>query len=94
MRVIDCDGSGSMLDVVTALEWVHSNVEMPAVVLMSLGGQVAAILDAAAQSVTDIGINVVVAGGNSAAGELLLLTGCCAFSMIGNVVRRMFVPSS
>ena len=69
VRVIGCDGSASMVDVVTALEWVHSNVEMPAVVLMSLGGPVASILDAAAQSVTDIGVTVVVAGGNAAGGD-------------------------
>ncbi len=68
VRVIGCDGTASMVDVVTALEWVHANVEMPAAVLMSLGGPVATILDAAAQSVTDIGITVVVAGGNSATG--------------------------
>ena len=62
-----------MVDVVTALEWVHTNVEMPAVVLMSLGGPMVTILDAAAQSVTDAGITVVVAGGNSAAGDAYLL---------------------
>lgn len=69
VRVIGCDGSGSMLDVVSALEWVHTHVQMPAVVLMSLGGSVATVLDAAAQSLTDIGVTVVVAGGNAASGE-------------------------
>ena len=64
-----------MVDVVTALEWVHSNVEMPAIVLMSLGGPVTSILDAAAQSVSDIGVTVVVAGGNQAAGDILLSVG-------------------
>lgn len=68
VRVIGCDGAGSLLDVVKALEWVHSNLQAPAIVLMSLGSPVAAILDAAAQSLTDIGITVVVAGGNSAGG--------------------------
>lgn len=71
VRVIGCDGSGSMLDVVSALEWVHTHVQMPAVVLMSLGGSVATVLDAAAQSLTDIGVTVVVAGGNAASGECL-----------------------
>lgn len=85
VRVIGCDGTASMVDVVTALEWVHAHVEMPAVVLMSLGGPVATMLDAAAQSVTDVGITVVVAGGNSGAGDAYLShvtvhgrgTGCC-----------------
>ena len=58
-----------MLDVVSALEWVHTHVQMPAAVLMSLGGSVATVLDAAAQSLTDIGVTVVVAGGNAASGE-------------------------
>ena len=69
MRVIGCDGAASMLDVVKALEWVHSSLQAPAVVLMSLGGPAAAILDVAAQSLTDIGVAVVVAGGNSAGGR-------------------------
>lgn len=69
MRVIGCDGSASMLDVVKALEWVHSSLQAPAVVLMSLGGPATAILDAAAQSLTDIGVTIVVAGGNSAGGQ-------------------------
>jgi hypothetical protein len=58
-----------MLDVVSALEWIHSNVQTSAVLLMSLGGPVVSLLDAAAQSLTDIGITVVVAGGNSAGGD-------------------------
>lgn len=62
-----------MLDVVNALEWVHSHVQTPAIVLMSLGGPAAAILDAASQSLSDIGVTVVVAGGNSAAGYHFLL---------------------
>ena len=72
MRVIGCDGTGSMVDVVSALEWIHGNVQMPAVVLMSLGGPAASLLDAAAQSLTDIGITVVVAAGNSAGGDINL----------------------
>ena len=69
VRVIGCDGSASMLDVVKALEWVHGSLQAPAAVLMSLGGPATAILDAAAQSLTDIGVTVVVAGGNSAGGQ-------------------------
>ena len=57
-----------MLDVVKALEWVHGALQAPALVLMSLGGPATAILDAAAQSLTNTGVTVVVAGGNSAGG--------------------------
>ena len=79
VRVIGCNGAGSLLDVVKALEWVHSNLQAPAIVLMSLGSPVAAILDAAAQSLIDIGITVVVAGGNSAGGwRLQFPYACCS----------------
>ena len=73
VTVFSCKGIGYVSGVVTALEWVRSNVEMPAVVSMSLGGAAAPKLDAATQSLTDIGVTVVVAGGNSAAGAALLL---------------------
>ena len=78
VRVIGCDGSGSMLDVVSALEWVHSNAQRPAVVLMSLGGPAAQIFDDACQSLVDAGISVIVAAGNEAAGEHLLLSALLA----------------
>ncbi|KAK9901231.1 hypothetical protein WJX75_001560 [Coccomyxa subellipsoidea] len=67
LRVIGCDGSGSMLDVITALEWVHAHAQPPAVVLMSLGGPAAQVFDDACQSLVDVGISVVVAAGNDGA---------------------------
>jgi subtilisin family serine protease len=69
VRVIGCDGSGSMLDVITALEWVHAHAQPPAVVLMSLGGPAAQVFDDACQSLVDVGISVVVAAGNDGAGD-------------------------
>ncbi|BDA45373.1 probable extracellular serine proteinase at N-terminal half [Coccomyxa sp. Obi] len=64
LRVIGCDGSGSMLDIITTLEWVHANAQRPAVVLMSLGGPAAQIFDDACQSLVNAGISVIVAAGN------------------------------
>ncbi|CAL8471030.1 g10572 [Coccomyxa elongata] len=67
LRVIGCDGSGSMLDVISALEWVHTHAQRPALVLMSLGGPAAQLFDDACQSLVDAGISVIVAAGNEAA---------------------------
>ena len=72
VTVFSCKGIGTWEGVVTALEWVQSNVDMPAVVSMSLGGATFPKVDAAAQRLTDIGVIVVVAGGNPAAGAAFL----------------------
>ncbi len=37
LKVLDCDGSGTIGDVVSALDWVAANAVRPAVVTMSLG---------------------------------------------------------
>lgn len=73
VRVIGCDGSGSMLDVVAALEWVHAHMQAPAVVLMSLGGPAAQIFDDACASLAAAGATIVVAAGNSAAGAVRVI---------------------
>jgi subtilisin family serine protease len=65
---MDCNGTGSMTDVVAALEWVLGNAARPALVLMSLGGPAAAVLDDACRSVMAAGIAVVAAAGNGATG--------------------------
>eukprot|EP00891_Asterochloris_glomerata_P003240 jgi/Astpho2/3240/e_gw1.00052.42.1_t len=66
VRVIDCDGSGSIAQIIAGLEWISGNAELPAVVLMSIGGTATAVLDTAVQALTNQGITVVVAAGNSA----------------------------
>lgn len=42
VRILDCDGSGAVSDVLLALDWLKRNAERPAVVTMSLGGRWAA----------------------------------------------------
>lgn len=69
VRVIDCDGSGSIAQIIAGLEWISGNAELPAVVLMSIGGTATAVLDTAVQALTNQGITVVVAAGNSAEGQ-------------------------
>lgn len=41
VRILDCEGSGSVSDVLLALDWLQANAERPAVVVMSLGGELA-----------------------------------------------------
>ena len=69
VRVIDCDGSGSIAQIIAGLEWISANAQLPAVVLMSIGGTATAVLDTAVQALTNQGITVVVAAGNSASGQ-------------------------
>ena len=73
VRVLDCSGSGYIIDMIDALEWVAAHKPAgPAVVNMSLGFEVtsatstiAAYVDGAVNAVVKAGIPVVVAAGNS-----------------------------
>ena len=69
VRVLGCNGSGSMSGVVAGLDWILSpqnvNSKSKAVVNMSLGGGASSILDSAVQRLTNAGIAVVVAAGNN-----------------------------
>ncbi len=64
VRVMDCDGEGAMSDIVTGLEWILENLELPAVVLMSIGGDATLLLDQACEALVTAGATVVVAAGN------------------------------
>ncbi|SEN83758.1 Peptidase inhibitor I9 [Duganella sp. CF517] len=65
VRVLACDGSGSMSGVLAGLDWVAANGVRPAVVNMSLGGGTSYTLDRAVANVVSRGISVAVAAGNS-----------------------------
>jgi subtilisin family serine protease len=64
VRVLACDGSGTMSGVLAGLDWVAANAVRPAVVNMSLGGGASATLDSAVANVVSRGISVAVAAGN------------------------------
>jgi subtilisin family serine protease len=68
VRVLDCNGSGYMSDVVAGLDWVASRhaAGVPAVVNLSLGGGTSSTVDAALNGVIDDGVVAAVAAGNSA----------------------------
>ena len=68
VRVLDCDGAGTVSGIVAGLDWMLQNrpAGAPAVVNMSLGGgNRSATLDSAVDRVTASGVLVVAAAGNS-----------------------------
>ncbi len=65
VRVLDCDGSGSLGDFTAGLDWVIRNAARPAVINASLGGGASGTVDAAVRRAVAAGITVVVAAGNS-----------------------------
>jgi subtilisin family serine protease len=66
VRVMNCEGSGTVFSVMAGLNWVAQNtfVGEPAVVNMSLGGAVNSTLDEAITSLSQQGLLFVVAAGN------------------------------
>ena len=74
VRVMDCDGEGAMSTIITGLEWILGNLELPAVVLMSIGGDATLLLDQACESLVNAGATVVVAAGNDDEGSAIVMT--------------------
>jgi subtilisin family serine protease len=64
VRVLGCDGSGSTSGIISALNWVASNAQKPAVANMSLGGGYSASLNSAATNLANSGVFLAVAAGN------------------------------
>ena len=64
LRVLDCEGSGSMSDVVDAVNWLRTNAAKPAVANLSLGGPKSAALNTAVMNLSKSGVFVSVAAGN------------------------------
>lgn len=67
VRVLGCDGSGSVSGVVAGLDWIVRDhlAGVPAVANLSLGGPVSSALDSAVNAVIKDGVTVAVAAGNS-----------------------------
>ena len=64
VRVLDCNGSGSMSGVIAGVDWVTKNAQFPAVANLSLGGGKSRSLDEAVANSIAKGIVHVVAAGN------------------------------
>jgi subtilisin family serine protease len=65
VRVLNCDGTGLLSDVIAGVTWVTANARKPAVANMSLGGDGrSASLEAAVQRSINSGVTYAVAAGN------------------------------
>jgi subtilisin family serine protease len=63
--VLDCNGSGSNSGVIAGVDWVRTNHIAPAVANMSLGGGISSALDTAVNNLSNAGVPIAVAAGNS-----------------------------
>ncbi|MFC7527498.1 S8 family peptidase [Actinoplanes sp. GCM10030250] len=64
VRVLNCDGEGSLSDVIDGIDWVTEHAVHPAVANMSLGGGYSPAMEFAVQDAINSGITFVVAAGN------------------------------
>lgn len=64
VRVFGCSGTGATSAVIAGMDWIYSNVQLPAVANLSLGGSVSAALDTAVNNAMAAGVIVVVAASN------------------------------
>jgi subtilisin family serine protease len=65
VRVLDCGGSGPTSGVIAGVDWVRQNHIAPAVANMSLGGGISSALDTAVNNLSNAGVTIAVAAGNS-----------------------------
>jgi subtilisin family serine protease len=65
VRVLNCSGSGSWSGIIAGLDWVRTNHIKPAVANMSLGGGFSSSVNTAANNLSNAGVFVAVAAGNS-----------------------------
>jgi subtilisin family serine protease len=65
VRVLDCNGSGSNSGVIAGVDFVRTNHSNPAVANMSLGGGASSALDTAVNNLSNSGVAIAVAAGNS-----------------------------
>ncbi|MGK5678165.1 S8 family peptidase [Actinoplanes sp. URMC 104] len=64
VRVLDCEGEGTLSAVISGVNWVTAHAVKPAVANMSMGGTYSASLNAAVQRSINSGVTYVVAAGN------------------------------
>ncbi len=65
VKVLGCDGSGSTSGIIAAVDWVRINRIAPAIANMSLGGGYSSTLNSAVNNLSNAGVFVAVAAGNS-----------------------------
>jgi subtilisin family serine protease len=65
VRVLDCNGSGTLEDVLEGMDWVAQNAAKPAVATMSLGASANPTINEAATRLADSGVFLTAAAGAS-----------------------------
>jgi subtilisin family serine protease len=65
VRVLNCSGSGTNSGVIAGVDFVRTNHSNPAVANMSLGGGISSALDTAVNNLSNSGVAIAVAAGNS-----------------------------
>ena len=65
VRVLDCNGSGTVSGAIAGLDWIAKNNRGPAVANISLGAAKNESLNQAVRSVIGVGVQVAMAAGNS-----------------------------
>ncbi len=66
VRVLGCNGVGTVASAVEGIDWVTANHLSPAIANMSMGSAASPLMDFAVQGSIDSGVTYVVAAGNSA----------------------------
>ena len=67
VRVLDCNGSGTLSGVIAGIDWVTQNASGASVANMSLGGGFSSSLNTAVKNSVEAGITYSVSAGNSSA---------------------------
>ncbi|MBY8877554.1 S8 family peptidase [Actinacidiphila acidipaludis] len=67
VRVLDCQGQGTLAGIIAGMDWVAQHAQQPAVANASLGGSYSPALNDAADALSDSGVLPVVAAGNDSA---------------------------
>jgi subtilisin family serine protease len=65
VKVLGCDGSGSLADVIAGIDWVTANADKPAIANLSLDTRASRVLDEAVRASAASGVFYSVAAGNS-----------------------------
>ncbi|WP_257459358.1 Ig-like domain-containing protein [Archangium lipolyticum] len=64
VRVLNCEGEGTLEQVLAGIDWIAAHHEKPAVANLSLGGEATQSIDDAVEATIAAGITFVVAAGN------------------------------
>jgi subtilisin family serine protease len=65
VKVLGCGGSGTFEGVIAGVDWVRNNYTKPAVANLSLGGGFSAAVNASVDALSNAGVFVAIAAGNS-----------------------------